>query len=322
MIKRASRFLLKSILALGLFIGLQQLVEKKTRGFCLQRIQADDLPFQKKWETAPLSSEQSCEVDALLSQSYTLIGSGSECFAFASADGKAVIKFFKLDHARPVYFQKGLFLEDHSALAGTLSNHPLTQAALPSPLDKWTKRVLGIREFRLQRTFSSIKLAYDELKEETGLLYLHLNPTSHFGKTLTLYDSMGIRHEIDLDTARFFLQRRAVPLERHLGELKKQNADALAKASIDSLIQMILTRCQKGYADRDILNRNLGFIGTQAIEIDSGSFLENPRMKEPWVYKQEIFYATLELKIWLKKNYPEMVSYLEQRVSEEIYKSS
>lgn len=319
---KASILIFKSLIALGLFIGLQQLVEKKTRGFCLQKIQADDLPYQARWETAPLSSDQKREIDALLSQPYRLIGSGSECYAFASADGKAVIKFFKLDHARPVYFQKGLFLEDHSALAGTLSNHPLTKAALPSPLDKWMKRVLGIREFRIHRTFSSIKLAYDELKDETGLLYLHLNPTSHFGKTLTLYDASGIRHEIDLDTAHFFLQKRAVPLERHLAQLKKQNANEMAKASIDSLIQMILIRCQKGYADRDILNRNLGFIGTQAIEIDSGSFLENPRMKEPWIYKQEIFYATLELKIWLKKNYPEMVSYLEQKVTDEVYKNS
>lgn len=321
MIRRTVKFLFKSILALGLFIGLQQLIEIKTRGFCLQKIQADDLPFQAHWETTPLTQTQESEIDALLSQPYTLLGSGSECYAFASADGKAVIKFFKLDHARPVYFQKGLFLEDHSALAGTLSDHPLTKADLLSPVDKWMKRFLGIREFRLLRTFSSIKLAYDELKDETGLLYLHLNPTKRFNKTLSIYDASGIRHEIDLDSARFFLQKRAVPLEKHFATLKQQNADALAKKSIDSLIQMLLTRCQKGYSDRDILNRNLGYIGTQAIEIDSGSFIKNPRMKEPWLYKQELFYATLELKLWLKKHYPEMVDYLETRVSEEIHKN-
>lgn len=316
------KFLIKSILALAVFVGLEQLIELKTRGFCLQKIQADDLPFQKKWETAPLMTEQAGEIDALLSQPYTLLGSGSECFAFASADGKAVIKFFKLDHARPVYFQKGLFLEDHSALAGTLSDHPLTKAVLPSPFDKMMKRFLGIREFRLSRTFTSIKLAYDELKDETGLLYLHLNPTQHINKTLTLFDASGIRHEIDLDHARFFLQRRAVPLEQHLATLKKQNAEEMAKQSIDSLLGMLLSRCKKGYADRDILNRNLGFIGTTAIEIDSGSFIKNSKMKEPWLYKQELFYATLELKSWLKKNYPEMVDYLEKRVTEEVHRNA
>ncbi len=314
---KAFAFLFKSLALLGLFIGLQQLIELKTHGFCLQKIQADDLPFQTRWETSALSEQEQNKLSTLLSEPFTLIGAGSECFAFVSADGAAVIKFFKLDHTRPVYFQKGLFLEDHSTLAGTLSDHPLTKFD-----NRALKRVLGIREFRIQRTFSSIKLAYDELKEETGLLYLHLNPTTHLHRTLTLYDACGIRHEVDLDTTRFFLQKRAVPLERHLSSLKASGADELAKQSIDSLIHMLLSRCKKGYSDRDILNRNLGFIGTQAIEIDSGSFIKNPRMQEAWIYKQEIFYATLELKLWLKKHYPEMVGYLEQQVTQIVRQES
>ncbi|MBI2812052.1 MAG: hypothetical protein HYX67_14645 [Candidatus Melainabacteria bacterium] len=293
------------------FVGLQQLVEIKTRGFCLQKILADDLPYQARWETPPLASDQAAEVEQLLSQPYRLIGAGSECYAFKSEDGLAVIKFFKLDHARPVYFQKGLLQEDHSALAGTLSTHPLTQYD-----NHWLKRFLGIREFRIQRTFNSIKLAYDELKDETGLIYLHLNPTTDLNRTLTLIDACGIHHKIDLDHAKFFLQKRAIPLEKHFSLLRGK--DELAKKSIDSLVEMLLVRCKKGFADRDILNRNLGYIGTQAIEIDSGSFMKNPKMREPWLYKQELFYATLELKLWLKKHYPEMVGYLEERVNQEI----
>ncbi len=320
MIKKTFIFIFKSLVVLGLFIGLQQSIELKTRGFCLQKIQADDLPFQERWETTPLSTEEQREIDALLSQSFTFLGAGSECFAFSSADGKAVIKFFKLDLFRPVYLQKGLLVEDHRCLVGSLSNHSWINA-FPSALQQSIDRLLGIREFRLLRTFSSIKLAYDELKEETGLLYLHLNPTDRFKRKLTLYDACGIKHEIDLDTAKFFLQKRAVPLEKHFITLEKKVHYSSAQSSIDSLIKMILIRCKKGYADRDILNRNLGYIGNQAIEIDSGSFLENPKMKEPWIYKQELFYATLELKDWLKKNYPEMVSYLERKVTEEICKT-
>ncbi len=318
MIKRASTFIFKLLIAMGLFIGLQQLVELNTRGFCLQKILADDIPFQPKWQTPPLSADEEKEVDDLLSQPYRMIGAGSECFAFVGEDGKAVIKFFKLDHARPVYLHRGILLEDHSALAGTISNHPLTRLSLPSPMDQWLKRFLGIREFRLQRTFNSIKLSFDDLKEETGLIYLHLNPTDHLQRKLSIYDSCGIRHQVDLDMAKFFLQKRATPLTAHFASLKIKGTDEEAKKSIDSLIEMILIRCKKGFADRDIINRNLGYIGTQAIEIDSGSFLKNPRMKEPWIYKQELFYATLELKDWLKKNYPEMVGYLEDRVTEEV----
>ncbi len=315
-----AKLLLKFFVAIGLYIGLEQLIELKTHGFCLQRILADDLPFQAKWQTAPLSSEEQAEVNALLSQPYQMIGAGSECFAFASVDGKAVIKFFKLDRTRPVYIHRGVFLEDHSGHAGTLSNHPLTRLALPSPLDQRLKRFLGIREFRLERTFSSIHLAYENLKEESGLIYLHLNPTDHFHKTLTLYDACGIAHCVDLDSSKFFLQKRAVPMERHFASLKEKGSDEEAKLSINSLISMLKNRCKKGFSDRDIVNRNFGYIGIQAIEIDSGSFRKNPKMRQSWIYKQELFYATLELKFWLKKNYPEMVNYLESRVTEEIFR--
>src|ERR1700722_12556252 len=159
-LRKAVVFLLKCAMGLGLYIGIEQLVELRTLGFCLQKIQADDITYQQQWETSPLGCEEKMQIETLLSQPYHLIGAGSECFAFKSEDGQAVIKFFKLNHTRPVYFNKGLLAEDHSALAGTISDHPLTHVSHHS-----VRRLLGIREFRIQRTFNSIKLAYDGLKE-------------------------------------------------------------------------------------------------------------------------------------------------------------
>src|SRR5262249_32986319 len=161
-----------------------------------------DLPYQQRWETPPLSTEEELQVEQILTQPFHLIGAGSECFAFLSQDGNTVIKFFKLDTFRPVYLHRGLLLEDYSTYAGTLS-----------PSSGILKRLSGIREFRLNRTFSSIHLAYQELKSQTGLIYLHLNPGGHFKTPLTLYDSCGIAHQIDLNDAKFVLQKRAIPLE-------------------------------------------------------------------------------------------------------------
>ena len=173
-----AKFTLKFIISIGLFIGLQQLIELKTHGFYLQKILEEDLTYQTRWETPPLTSAEQAEIDELLCQPYRFIGAGSECFAFASDDGKAVIKFFKLDHARPVYLYRGIFFEDHSKFAGTLSNHPLTRLCLPPLLNQSLKRFLGMREFRIDRTFSSLRLAFDELKEETGVLLSSLEPNA------------------------------------------------------------------------------------------------------------------------------------------------
>lgn len=308
MIKKIS-FLLVGCL---LYLGLQQLIELTTHGFCLQRIQACNLPHQERWETPPLSTEEQLQVEKILEQPFRLIGSGSECFAFLSQDEKTVIKFFKLDQFRPVYLHRGLFLEDYSQYAGTLSPRPFSWRS------HWIDRLLGIREFRLQRTFSSIHLAFNTLKEETGLIYLHLNPSHHFKTPLTLYDSCGLAHQIDLNGAKFVLQQRASPLMTHFKELLSKGLYTEAKTSIDTLIDLLLIRCKKGISDRDIVSRNFGYIGDRAIEIDAGSFTKMDAMKEKWLYRQELLYATLELKLWLKEQDPELALYLEAQVREKM----
>ncbi len=320
-IKKTLTFALKAALALSLYVGVEQLVELQTRGFHLQKIIATDLVYNPEWENTPVSLEQKGEIEKLLAQRYRFLGAGSECFAFASEDGEVVIKFFKLDIFRPLYFHRGLLLDDHSQQAGTLSNHPWLQTRWSEPWETAKRRIFGMREFRIQRSLSSIHLAHSALKEETGLLYLHLNPSlasQEFQQKLTIVDPSGIEHQIDLNQTRFFLQRKALPTEKHFSRLRDSGDIQQARASIDSLLQMIRQRCQKGFADRDVLDRNFGFIGPHAIEIDSGSFVSNPEMKKSRSSKLELYFATRELREWLEENYSELLPYLESKIDEEI----
>ena len=160
--------------------------------------------------------------------------------------GETVIKFFKLSFARPLYYHRGLLSEDHSAYAGTLSAHPLTQKKWIGPLDKCRQRFLGIREFRLTRTFSSCKLAYDRLQEETGVFYIHLNPTDSFHRNLTLIDRNGISHQVPIDGSKFILQKKAIPLEKHFKQLVREKRYTDAEQSIDSLFAFDHQPLQKG----------------------------------------------------------------------------
>ena len=287
------------ILAIVLFVGLQQLIELKTHGFSLERIYDKDLGFHPEWETTPPDNEE--EIAQRLAQPYTFLGAGSECFVFLSQDGKSVIKFFKLDTLRPVYLFRGLIAEDYSAYA-------------PESASSLRKRVAGMRAFRIQRTLNSCKCAYDHLKEETGLIYMHLNPTPIVQKTLTLYDACGIAHSVDLQAARFYLQERATVWEKHLLTLKKNKEEERAKKCVDSLCDLIYRRCQKGFADRDPLCKNFGFIGDRAVEIDIGSFTVCSAMKERRLYQRDLFFITLLFKQWAKEHYPELVPHISQNV--------
>lgn len=309
---------LKVLCVLALFIGLQQIIELRTRGFYLQKIVESDLIAHRDWDVPDLSKEEQNAVLSVLDQPFTFLGAGSECFAFLSEDQSTVIKFFKLDTFRPVYFFRGLFSEDHRSSAGTISSlYPHLSLFFPG-IDGIARRVLGMREYRISRTFNSLKLSYDHFKEETGLIYLHLNPTNSFHKKGVLYDPNGIAHEIDLNTARFYLQRRAIPLEKHFLALKENKEHERAKQCVASLCAMILDRCRKGFADRDPYNKNFGFIDDRAIELDTGSFLPNPGMKEKRFYKQELLFVTLELRRWAENNYPELLPVIASEVAQEI----
>ena len=316
LLKKTAGWIFKIAAAITVFVGLQKLCELNTRGFSLQRILDHDLPSQAAWQTAPLEAKELQEIATLLDQPYHLLGSGGECFAFVSQDQKFVIKFYKLNLGRFMYLRHGLLKMDHGKDAGTISNHWLAQAALPSFLDIARKRILGMREHRLKRLFKSTMLAYEELKQETALLYVHLNQTEHFKKPLILIDSMGNSHHIDPNTTKFVIQCKAQPLLDRLHHLMQEGQIEAAKKSIDSFLDLIVQRCKKGFADRDIYMRNFGFVADRAMEIDIGPFVKDPQMQGNNNIKKELFFASSELRAYLaKNNYPQLLAHLEQSLS-------
>ena len=311
---RAASFSILSILLAATLMGLKQFCEMKTLGFCLQKIQACDLPHNHEWEIPPLTESELSDVSSLLDQPYHLIGYGSECFAFESQDGSTVIKLYILSLGRYMYFKRGLLVEDHRELAGSISNHPLLSIPFSGKYDVWRKRVLGMREYRLNRTFISTCMAFKELKEETGLLYVHLNDTTSFKKHLKIIDKLKIAYEIDLDIAKFSVQKKAIPLKRYLKHSIHAGNGQAIKNCIDSYLKFIVKRSEKGYSDRDILMQNFGMLNDQLIEIDVGSFSHLSSTQTNNALKKELFFATRELHKWLEEHAPVYCSYLDEQI--------
>src|SRR3989304_2311781 len=98
-------FCLKVILFILAFMKISEFCEYKTDKFRLSRI-FSNLKFNPKWETAPLSLEKKAKIKQILSQKFTYLASGGQCFAFVSEDGNYILKFFK-HHRRtlPAWFQ-------------------------------------------------------------------------------------------------------------------------------------------------------------------------------------------------------------------------
>jgi hypothetical protein len=272
----------KFFLFLTLFFGVGHLCNKKTKGFSLYKIAPNSLT-EAGPEAPPLAE---------LDQPYFFLGRGGQSFAFVSADGKTVIKFFKHHQMYLLEWAKHL--------------------PLPSFLNPLREKILKKHRHRSWQLFDSCKIADTEFKKETGLIYLHLHKTTHFHHPLTLVDPLGISHQIDLNTTPFALQTRAEPAHATLKRLLKESKMEEARACIDSLIDLIAHRFEKQIADRDPnIRRNIGFVGCQAIEIDLGSYSKASQHTRS--LQEELVQKTQKFHTWLLHNNPSLAAYLLER---------
>jgi len=234
------------------------------------------------------------EMESLLNQSFCFFGSGGTSFVFLGEDGKTILKLFKHQHL--------------------LQKNPLLRITLPGIMDGMRiNKILSKQRKNSHKHqsffFNSCRLAC-ELKEETGLIYLCLQPNSHFAEPIKLIDSWGFIHRIDLCKTEFAIQKRADLFFPYLENLLKLGRKKEIKLAIDALIRQIQTRCRKGIGDRDPnLLINFGFIEGKAIEFDLGSYFLKPSLQNPLAEARELFFSTQLLQKWLKKHCPELLDY-------------
>ena len=268
---------LRFLIAFLALVAIERFCYVQTAGFRLGKIHSDFV-----YEGAPIATEEKQEV---LAQPFRFLGSGVQCYAFLSQDGTTVLKVFKHYHNFPI--------------EGFLKEVPL-----PPLFQRWRAHILERRKTRLESIFASCELAYSEWRKESGLLFIHLHPTKTLKQKLTLIDKLGIAHKIDLDQTAFILQKRVEMFSEKMERLRQNNDSEKIKECLASLVSLIQTRCEKGIENSDLrLERNIGFLGTQAVEIDLGSFRRISHMESQEEKRREL----RELKRFIKHSYPEYV---------------
>jgi len=262
------------------FNTLEHFCHRKTDGFSLARIQFSD--------EEPQSDPPDPAIRRLLNQSYRYFGRGNQSYVFVSEDGQYVLKFFKyVHHAAPLWTAKT----------------PLLNKFKPFSLKKIKKIA-----WKRNRDFKGYKLAFDQFREETGLLSIHLHPSDNEYPTITIHDKFNIAHTLDLNNTPFVLQKRAVPAYTQFSRWVEKGEIEKARQGIDSLFKLCRQRLAKHLEDDDTnFYSNCGFVGESPILIDPGHFVLNPSLSaEP-----ELQEVTLQLKTWFAKNHPPLVPYVE-----------
>ena len=253
--KQFSKRLFIALVLVVTFVKVDRMFYKRSGCFS-ERTLYSTLPSRPEWDLPPLQKEEEKLLEEIIQQPFTYLGKGTQCFAFASADGKYVIKFHKFRS----HMRKFPWL-----------THPFSYHL--------TERRRKIKKYtieKLDRNFQSYMNSYFDLKEETGLLFLHLNRTNTLKKRVTLRDQAGGIHQIRLDDASFMIQKRASLIYPTLEDAIETGDLLHGKQLISQLIALIVESEKKGYRNEDpVLKRNYGYLSDRAIHIDVGDLVKH-----------------------------------------------
>jgi hypothetical protein len=279
--------LIKIVIAVVGFCYVTKFCVSKTRSFTINGI-SSNLAYNPKWQSKDLSEEEKNHLQSILKQKFTFYNLGGQSFVFLSQDGNYVLKFFKLYHRRLPFWMRLI---------------PKTYVK-----DKQKKK-----DLKLERDFTGYTLAFNEMKEETRLVFVHLNKSEDLKLKVVIVDPIGIEHTLDMDNMEFVIQKRLTLAYEKIDELMKEGQTDKAKNAIHELIQIILTRYQKGIFDDDAaISRNFGFDGDKAILLDPGRFRKEAHFTQRDVYLTDLNKITEDFRLWLSHKHPELVSCLEE----------
>ncbi len=277
---------LKIFFTLLLFCAFCTLSHHQREGFSIQKIRAT-ADFNPAWEVESALSED--ELRAIFKQPFYYLGKGAQTYVFASQDGKYVIKFFR-------YLNK---------YATPLEIFPLEKV----------QKTAAKRKGKLQKDFNSYKMAFDLLKEETGLVFLHLNQSKNLKTSITLYDKIKFQYKLSLDEMGFILQKKAAPFYPTLTKWIEENKTEEAKRALSALVRLISKRCSMGLFDKDPnLATNFGFLEERPIQFDIGRFKIDETRKNSQTVQEDLARTFRRLQLWLDQRAPELATHLKNEI--------
>lgn len=234
----------------------------------------------------PLAQNKLRDVRTILDQPYTYLGHGNQSYAFSSQDGTYVLKLFMNEY-----------------LERTWVKHLLPP--IP-PFRQFMLHRGEDRTYRLNRLLNGYALSYAYDRENSGLVYFHLNQEEPVGD-VTLIDGLGIKRTIPLNSYVFAVQKKVIITKQEFHNLLSKGDVEGVKKRITQLLALYHEQYKKGLFDHDHnLIDNTGFIGDQVVRQDVGKVVMNHRMTDPEAMQKDLDkIINTRLIPWFSEHYPQ-----------------
>ena len=218
------------------------------------------IPYRAEWAIKPLEEPDISKVTEILQQPFSYLNEGGQAYAFASADQKYVLKLFKFKRFRP----------------------SLSVSLLPPifPFKAYRERHITKRYNKLLTAFNSYKIAYESLRQESGLIFVQLN-YAHAPQIITLIDKSKRKISVDLANISYILQEKGEMFSHVLTRILNRGDRQVAQQRISQLFDLYLSEYNKGIYDLDLgVVHNIGFIEDKIFHLDAGKLIHDERIKD------------------------------------------
>lgn len=235
-----------------------------------------------------IQSLSTCTIDEetkqILSHPFYYLGRGRQCFAFASKDGKYVLKILRTDTYKIPFWARALNLYEKRR-------------------EKKSKKNRFV--------FESFRIAKEELQEITGTIALHLGKSLPAEQQITIVDALGFPHHLPLQSTLFILQHKR-PLWAPAFLAAQKNKDVKQQQILlNSFVDLVVERAQKGIINRDeSFLPNYGFEDGKSYQIDIGDFYRDQRCS----FQKAVHDSLRPLQEWLAETDPPMLAYLNSQI--------
>ena len=294
---KQAKFLLSILIVIPLVFFLYRFCHHQTDGFAVRKIRTSFLDHTIPHLSSSFSEQEKTEVKKILSQPLTYIGRGGQCYAFATADDKYVVKLLKYNNNYPrIWFRLFPF---------------------PLKLELYRQEQISKKQKKLEGEYRSYQIALKDLQQETGIFYVHLDKGSLPSDIqLEIFDKINMHYVLSADAFQFYIQKKGTPFYPGFRKMIQESRFEEAKKALDELSSYLIKRCQKKITDKDKgIWRNFAFHQEHPFQIDIGQFIYDPTLLSENAYQQNLLLFTKDFRNWLETLNPSLADYFTQKLT-------